>query len=495
MTRQPVRTVIAPRAARGRGFTAATALMLATLALAGCAIAPPPAQVAAPAPTQWFAPLPHNGAVADLRQWWSQWNDPLLAELVDAAQAANPTVATAAARVGQARAARAQAAAALLPTLDATANASRGPMQTGGVPPMLATSGQAGLQASWEADLFGGARATRDAAQARLEGADAAWHEARVSVAAEVATAYFAQRACARQLDVALGDAKSRAETARLSDESAKAGFTAPASAALARASAAEGAGRATQRRAQCDIGIKSLVALTALDEPALRARLAGARPATAQAAFFDIERIPARALAQRPDLYRAEREVAAASAETGSAQAARYPRLSLGGFVGRSAYRASGSTFSFDTWTLGPLALSVPLFDGGRSVANVDAARARHDEALANYTGLVRQAVREVEEALVNLDSTRARSTDAQTAADGYRASFVATEARFRNGLASLVELEDARRTMLAADTTLIDLQREREAAWVALYRASGGGWQRPADGDENAAAPLATR
>ncbi|MBP7564441.1 MAG: efflux transporter outer membrane subunit [Burkholderiaceae bacterium] len=469
---------------------AAWAVLALPLALvAGCALNPPPAQVAAAAPPQWFAPLPHQGAVADLRQWWSQWNDPLLAELVEAAQAASPDVAAAGARVGQARAARVQAGAALAPTLSAAGNVSRGPSQAGGIPPVLATSGQAGVQASWEIDLFGGVRAARDAAQARLDGADAAWHEARVAVAAEVAAQYVAQRACERQLEVARGDARSRAETSRLSDESARAGFTAPASAALARASAAEGASRATQQRAQCELGVKALVALTAIDEPELRRRLAAAPVAPPPpATLFDVERVPARVLSQRPDLYRAERDVAAASADAGSAQAARYPRLSLDGFVGRAAFRAGGSTFSFNTWTLGPLALSAPLFDGGRSAAEVEAARARYDEAVATYTGRVRQAVREVEEALVNLDSAASRAADAQTAADGYRASFAATEARYRNGLASLVELEDARRTLLAADNALIDLRRQRETAWVTLYRAVGGGWQRP-DTDRMAA------
>ncbi|HYF19873.1 MAG TPA: TolC family protein, partial [Ramlibacter sp.] len=86
----------------------------------------------------------------------------------------------------------------------------------------------------------------------------------------------------------------------------------------------------------------------------------------------------------------------------------------------------------------------------------------------------------REVEQALVSLESARTRDEDARLAAEGYRASFAATEARYRAGLASLFELEDARRTLFAAETALVTLQRERTAAWVSLYRAAGGGWQR---------------
>ena len=107
-----------------------------------------------------------------------------------------------------------------------------------------------------------------------------------------------------------------------------------------------------------------------------------------------------------------------------------------------------------------------------------LDAAKARYELAAINYQASARKAVREVEEALVNLDSTAARRDDARTALDGYRTAFVATEERYKNGLASLLELEDARRTRLAGKNAVVSLQRERSAAWVALYRAAGGGW-----------------
>ena len=94
-----------------------------------------------------------------------------------------------------------------------------------------------------------------------------------------------------------------------------------------------------------------------------------------------------------------------------------------------------------------------------------------------------MRGAVREVEAALVSLDSAIARSEDARTAMEGYRASYLAAEARYRSGLGSLIELEDQRRLALAAELSLVNLQRERVGAWIALYRALGGGWERPAD------------
>ncbi len=456
----------------------AAALVL-PLWLGACAVSRPPATVSAPVPVQWHAPLPHGGQPARLANWWAQWNDPLLVELIAAAQDVSPSLASAQARVAQARAARATTESGLAPRVDASLAVSRG---NDPAPLALATRGQASLQAAWELDLFGGQRDGMQASEARLAGAQAGWHEARVSVAAETASAYLGLRTCGQQLAVAEGDAASRAETARLTDLSAGAGFTAPATAALARASAAEASSRLRQQRAQCEVERKALVALTGVDEAVLSQRLAAPWRETLPNTFYAIESLPAQVLVQRPDVRQAELAVAAASAEVGAARADRYPRLSLAGTVAAGSQRTGGTTTDGQTWAIGPLALTLPIFDAGRRSANVQAAQARYDEAVVLYRAQVRRAVSEVEQALVTLDSARARVGDARAAAEGFRVSFNATEARHRAGLASLVELEDARRSQLAAQTALVSLQRELHNAWISLYRAAGGGWQREA-------------
>jgi NodT family efflux transporter outer membrane factor (OMF) lipoprotein len=458
------------------------------IGLAGCSLTRPPTQVEAPVPAQWHAPLPHGGSLASLADWWRQLDDPLLVELIAAAEAASPNAASAAARVAEARSTRVQAGAALLPSLDGTASASRG---TSGFSSSSSSSSslsastpittlQAGLQSKWEVDLFGRLRADRDSAEAKQNSANAKWHDARVAVAAETANAYFSERACQQQLRVSEADARSRSETARLNDLSAKAGFTAPADAALARASASDASGRLTQQRAQCAVQRKALVALSGIDETTLEQKLAASPAQRALPVVGSIASVPAEAISQRPDVYSAELGVASASADVGSAEAERYPKLTVSGSIGRTQYRVDGLRQSLETWTVGPISLTVPLLDGGSRKANIDAAKARYAEAVSLYRSNVRQAVREVEEALVNLDATDARTTDADAAVKNYQASFDATQARYSSGLASLFELEDSRRTLFTAQTARVTLQRERTEAWVALYRSMGGGWNR---------------
>ncbi len=453
--------------------------------LAGCSVTRPPADVPAPTPPEWYAPRPHAGRLADLRQWWQQFSDPLLVDLIDAAEAASPTVASAGARIAEARSNRTRANAALLPTLDANLAVVR----SNTTPPVpLATTAQAGLQAGWEIDLFGGNRAALDAAGARLAGSEAGWHEARVSVAAETALSYLDLRTCERLLAVTRNDAASRAETARLTQLSADAGFTAPGVAAQARASAADGAARNTQQQARCEVDVKALVAVTGMPEPQLRSRLQEAWRGPVDFTLIAVPSVPAALLAQRPDVYRAELDVAAASADVGSARAAQFPRLTLSGQINAGIVRIGGVNTDARTWSIGPLALTMPVFDAGVRSSEVDAAQARYDEAAALFADKVRQAVREVEEAMVNLQAAADRNDNAVAAVAGYQQSFAATEARYRSGLGSLIELEDQRRVLLASEISLVGLQQERIAAWISLYRALGGGWQR---GDSVAARP----
>ena len=458
-----------------RTCTYAFAIVLA-LFLSACASllpAPPPPPSMA---QQWLAPLPHQGNVGALSQWWQQQGDPLLVSLIEAAQRQSPTVAKAATRIEEARANQALASSALLPNFSAQIGSTRGVSQVG-VP--VATSSQAAVVASWELDVVGANSAVSQASVAQVEGSQAQWHEARVSVAAEVANAYFSLFGCRQMQALAQSDTLSHQETARLVAINAKAGFVAESVAALARATAADSNSRWTQQTGQCEILTKSLVVLTAMPEAELKARIQKSFEQPKKALPFAVASVPAQTITQRPDVYSAERDVVVAAAQVGSAKAQRLPRLSLNGSIGALRVGTGGIEQEESTWAFGPLTLSLPLFDAGRRAAAVTSSESTYQSAIMAYQFKVRNAVREVEEALVNLHSSQARETDAQVASQGYGQSVAATQARFNQGMASLVELEDARRNAFAAQSAWLALQTQRNLAWVALYRALGGGFE----------------
>jgi outer membrane protein, multidrug efflux system len=436
------------------------------------------ASVAKLTTSQWQAPLPHNGRPQDLSQWWQQQGDALLVDLIDAAQAISPSLAAAKSRIGQSRAALTSSQAALAPTLDASASASRAVTQPG-VP--LSTTLQAGLMAGWEIDLFGAVGSASAAAAQRVAGAQATWHEARVAVAAEVAAQYVQLRACAQQAALAQQDAASKTETARLLGIATRAGFAAAGDLALTKATAADAANQVVLVGAQCEAMVKALVALTGFPEPSLKPRLANIAVNHTRLVPVYVSSVPAEALNQRPDLYASARDVEAARLDLASSAAQHYPRISLSGSIGALSFNAGGASTDMTTWSIGPLAVSLPLLDGGRRRANTDAAQFRYEEAVALYRAKVRQAVREVEQALVNLQAAADRRASTESAAQAWQETLAASLARQRNGFASQIDVEEARRQALAAETARLTLQRDQILAWVALYRAVGGGWQPP--------------
>lgn len=457
--------------------------LLGAALLSGCA-AIPPVDVAGPSPaqvpTQWFAPvLPHTGNTMALTEWWGQFNDPVLAKWIGLAQAQSPTLASARAQVFAARAALETNDVLAGPQVAAVASASRGRSST--APETVGNAVGMGLQASWALDLWGGNRAGVAQSRAQETAANAGWHEARVLVASQLAQSYFAYRTCQVQLGVAERDRNSRAVTAEAAGHTERAGLTAPAVAALARASAADSVARARQQADQCNRQIKALVALTALPEPELRSALVmapGAASAASLEGLLAVKAVPMDTVRQRPDVARAQANWVAAAEGVGVARANMLPSLSFSGSWLRNRYSTGGETSNFNTWSIGPLSMTIPVVGRGALQARTDAAVALYDASGKAYAGTLRQAVAEVEQALVSLDGLRQREESTATALAGYRQSFKATEARYKVGFANLNELEDARRLQLNAESGAVALQQERINTWINLYVALGGGF-----------------
>ena len=439
-----------------------------------------------PIASTWHAERPHGGSTQALVNWWASFDDPAVAELIGIAEANSPDLAKAIAQIKIARATLASDSAALLPTVTGTGSVSRSKqsVSTGDSSTSVTSTSRSGeLDASWEIDLFGKNRSSRESAYAQLQASVDDWHDARVSLAAEVADDYVQYRGCKLLLRAYRNTGASQCETLNMTRIAVSAGFSAESDGYLADASAASAAATATGQHVSCEELVKSLVAVTGADETIVRGIIdRSSAPALPEPASFDVSSVPADLIRQRPDLASAERTLASYYAAIGEARADRFPSLSLSGSIGLSATNASSPA---STWSFGP-SLSVPIFDAGKKKAAVDSALASYDKQLASYQSSVRSAVKAVEQALIDLNGAARQSEDSKRSADQYQRYANTKEQSWSAGLDTLLTLEDARRSAISAEVTLIGQRRDRVRYWIALYKALGGGWEA-----ENNAAP----
>ncbi|MDD4616643.1 MAG: efflux transporter outer membrane subunit [Alphaproteobacteria bacterium] len=452
-------------------------VLLCAVLSSACAVGPDyePVKIdTALADTQWHGVLPHDGNEANLEKWWTQFDDPAMVKLIERAESDSPTLDAALARIGQARASVAKNIGGAFPTLKGSASVTRS-KTGGGAMEVYQTVRGAGLDAGWEIDLFGGKRRAIEQSEALLESSQAAWHDARVSLAAEVADTYIQYRSCQSTTKLYERRLMSQRDTLGLVTFKEKAGLASGADLDLSEASETNVAGSLENQRGVCAQRFNALEQLTGLSAAELSSILAGTNVVPEPRAA-KIVSLPAQTIEQRPDVAIAERNLAAATAAVGVAEAARFPSLSLAGAINLN--KASG-TSSVTTWSFGPT-LSLPLFNAGTLEAEEDRAREAVNEALATYRETVRGAVKEVEDALARLDAVSKRLVQAKVSVDKYRSYLAATEANYRAGSVSLLDLEESQRQVYSAEETYVAAQQEQAQAWIALYKAVGGGWNR---------------
>jgi len=459
--------------------------LILVVLLAGCTVGPNYQKNSlsdSGAPVGWHAKVAHQGKVSGISQWWRRFDDPALTRLIENAERNSPTLEASLALISKARASVKSSRGDLFPSLYGTGSAGRSNGQTGGTTQAgggaISNTGSAGLDASWEVDLFGGNRRNIQASQARLEGAEADWNDARVTLAAEVANAYATARTYQARIALYEDELKSRQATEELTRLKVEAG-TSPTSEALQiRASTASAAGNLENERGNYEQALNQLVMLTALSYESVQSTLGGSKAGTIPSMKRPTSLgIPAAVLAQRPDVRSAERTVAAASADIGVAIADALPSLTLGGSIGVNSSRSSSTNVSARTWSFGP-DLSIPLFTGGKVTANIESSRAEYQRTVANFRSEVLIAVQETEDALVQVDAASRRIGHAREAAMRYQEFFNAQEESYKAGRGTLLDLEDARRLSLSSQESLLDVQLSQTQGWIALYKAAGGGW-----------------
>jgi multidrug efflux system outer membrane protein len=512
------------------------ALLPAMLALAGLLggcrtvgpnYAGPPAAAAPQAPAFARAgDLP--GAAVQPSRWWTALGDPLLDSLVDRALQANANLDVTRARLRQARAALRSAHANTLPNGTATAmvaharlpdigdklaaagsgasgaagdaagNAAAGAGSSLAIPSSLNLY-SVGFDATWEIDLFGGLRRASEAAGASAEAAEAGLADAQLSLAAEVAQAYVGLRSL--QAQIALSD-QAIARQQRMLDLTARrvqGGTASQLDLVRLQTQLEQTRAQAEPLSVQLDASRDALATLVGQAPGALDAALAprvpidanldGAVPLPpAEVAVGD----PAALLKHRPDIRAAERTLAARTAQVGQAEAARFPRLTLFGFIGIGGTHPRDLTHLDDYSAIAAPQLSWNFLDFGRNRARVDQAEGVRLEAEAQYRATVLDALRDAEDALSRFRQRRTTvATVARAKAAAERAAML-TRARQQGGTANMIDVLDTERQLLAAAQNLAEAEAGLTTDFIALQKALGLGWvEAAADAPAVAKAP----
>ncbi len=458
---------------RPRRMTVAVAAM--AVALGGCASMAPKYERPAPpvAPGFPYAGQAITGAQASEIEWQQFFGDARLKRLIGLALQNNRDLRVAMLNVEQARAQYQVRRADELPTVGIGATATLQPKGPGRAGNVFA----AGLTVTnYELDLFGRVRSLSDAALAAYFGTEEGRNAAQITLVAAVATTYLGLAADEELLEVTRQALLTREESLKLTRLKFDAGAASELDFRQAE-SLLEGA----------RVTLAQLVRQRALDENALVLLVGQALPAdlppglgfAAQQAVPELPAgLPSEVLARRPDVRQAEQQLIAANANIGAARAAFFPRISLTAILGSASTELSGllKSGSFGL-SLAPQLL-LPIFDAGRNQANLEVAIVNRDIAVAQYEKAIQSAFREVADALAGratLDD-QIRAQVAQTNAEAVR--FKLADLRYRNGVASYLDVLDAQRSLFIAQQALVQTQALRLQNQVVLYKALGGGW-----------------
>jgi multidrug efflux system outer membrane protein len=424
--------------------------------------------------------------------WWTVFGDQALDTLQQRALRDNPNVKAAAQRLLQAQAQLGVTRASQLPTVNASAGVSnsRSSAETSqglafGHRSIKGNNYSVGASFSYELDLWGRVRRVVEASDAQALAAQDERDGVLLMLSGQVASAYWQLRGLDTELSILQNALATRRESQQLVEARFAAGLSNELDVSRARIERANAEAdlHGVQRERNLVEHALAILVGASPTEPVLASAAGGALP---QPPAIPVG-LPASVLGQRPDLAASVAGLKAANALVGVAEGAFYPSLSLTGNFGYASESlstlAQGSARQF---SVGPLALSLPVFDAGRNRANLALYKARYEEALANHEGRLLTALREVQDALSDVRERQQQGEVQVQAQQAAARALLVAQARYERGVSTYLDVTDAQRSALAADRAAAQIRTQRLLAAVAVARALGGGWTQQA--------PLAT-
>jgi multidrug efflux system outer membrane protein len=473
-----------------------TPFMAAGLTLAaGCAVGPnyQPPKISAPA--EWSSPLAGgetNGPAA-LADWWVNFADANLALLVTSAVRSNLDLRIAEAHVREARAERDVAVGGLWPSVGGTAGYSRNryganqfPPLTGFDIPLDYNLFNAGFDAAWELDIFGGKRRAVEAANAEVGAAEFNRRGVLLSLLAEVARNYIEARGFQARLAIARRNIEVQKEILDLTRSRFENGLNSDLDVQQATALLTSTESQVPSLETGFQQSVHHLAVLLGQPPGALLDTMSAEKPLPGAPPAVPVG-LPSDLLRRRPDVQLAERKLAAATARIGVATADLLPKFSLTGAMGLES-ESAGNWFDYASryWTAGPT-LQWRIFQAGRIRANIRVQNARQEQALAAYQQTVLKALEDVENALTAYAKEQVRRESLTRSVEADRQALDLSNQLYKSGLADFLHVLDSERSLYAAQDALLQSDQTISLNLVQLYKALGGGWQSRATTDHD--------
>ena len=505
---------------RRSGQTALAAALM--VVLAGCSLTPKYERPAAPVAEQWpagsAAAVQHQGAAASATPWQNFVQDERLREIISLALENNRDLRVAIKNIELAQAQHRITRADIGPTLGASFTGSRSRPNSSTLPnaPTIASNYTVGLGISdWEIDLFGRLRALSNSALAKYLATEEARKNTQISLVGSVASAWLNLQADNELLALAERTLVTREQSQALTKLRLDAGVSSALDMRQAEALTESAKATVAQQRRLREQDINALTLLVgqpvpehllptvpsvdvaSTGQPGAQVAVPTVSASNTLSRFADVAvGLPSDVLLQRPDIRAAEQQLIAANANIGAARAAFFPRVSLTGSYGRLSNEVDNlfsSGTSVRAWSFGPQ-ITLPIFDWGRLHANLQASKASRDIALAQYEQAIQTAFSEVANALAGRATLGDQLTALEAQATASREAYRLSELRYRNGIASYLQLLDAQRTLFSAEQALVQTRLLERLNQVALYKALGGGWTVPAAADAANTSAVAT-
>ncbi|HFQ80130.1 MAG TPA: efflux transporter outer membrane subunit [Desulfobacterales bacterium] len=446
------------------------------LLMAGCAaVGPNYSKPVMPVPAGWHTKLQdglNSGQPRRLAHWWTVFHDPLLSRLIKQAAARNLNLKKARIRLLEARARRTMSRSAIFPALNTSGSITKNRANN-----RETNLYNAGFDAGWELDIFGGVRRSIEAATADLQADQEDLRDILVSLLAEVCQNYIDVRTYQVRLTVAAENIKTQQKSLQLVRSRYESGLVTNLDIQQAAYSLENSRAQVPSLRTGLNEAMNRLALLLGLPPGTLNKELRPKEPIPLPPPRVAVG-IPANLIRRRPDIRRAERRLAAQAARVGVAAAALYPTLKLNGSIG---FEALSLNHLFDTInrssSFGP-AISWPIFDAGRIRANIKAQSALRDQYFIQYESTVLTALNEVENALTAYTDEQIRAQHLKLSAAAAEKSLKLAAIRYTSGLTNFSAVLNAQESLLAVQDQAAQSAGALSVDLVRIYKALGGGW-----------------